>query len=133
MMRVLRDWRLASALLALAAVVVVGVAAAHAAPSAAGGPDASLDRALAQLVKIPGGPPGVVAVVQRGKRRVVFRHGVGNGARRATIHLGDRWRTASVAKTFNGAVALSLAARGKLSLEERSASVFQASRRPGAA
>jgi len=38
-----------------------------------------------------------------------------NGRR---ISLGDRWRIASVAKAFNGAVALSLVARGTLSLDD---------------
>jgi len=105
------------------AAIVVGAAALlpAAAASAATAPeraDRTLDRALARLVTMPGGPPGAVAVVQRGSERRVFSHGVGDRSSKARIALGDRWRIASVSKAFSGAVALSLVARGQLSVDD---------------
>ena len=41
-------------------------------------PDAKLDRALKRLVAKRGGPPGVIAVVQRGEKREVHAFGVAN-------------------------------------------------------
>ena len=63
------------------------------------------------------GPPGVIAVVQRGGRARIFRAGVRDLRSRAAITGGDRMRIASTAKAFSGAVALALVSRGKLSLD----------------
>jgi D-alanyl-D-alanine carboxypeptidase len=40
--------------------------------------DAALDRALEELVAMEGGPPGVIAVIQRGKHREIHTFGVAN-------------------------------------------------------
>src|ERR687884_703730 len=42
------------------------------------GADAALDLALEDLVVMEGGPPGVIAVVQRGQQRKVHTFGVRN-------------------------------------------------------
>src|SRR5215212_3509371 len=42
------------------------------------GADAALDRVLKDLVAMEGGPPGVIAVIQRGKHREVHTFGVAN-------------------------------------------------------
>jgi D-alanyl-D-alanine carboxypeptidase len=97
----------------VALCVVAGPAAAATKPA-----DAALDRALARLPTLPGGPPGVVAVVQRGSHRSVFTHGVADVATRAPIHVGDRWRIASVTKAFTGATVLQLVQAGRLSLDD---------------
>jgi D-alanyl-D-alanine carboxypeptidase len=102
---------------ASAAIVAVALVPA-AAGLQANAADSKLDRALARLVGMRGGPPGVVAVVQRGSHRVVFRHGVADRSTRRRIALGDRWRIASVSKAFSGAVALTLVARGRLRLAD---------------
>ena len=80
--------------------------------------DAKLDRALAQLVTMRGGAPGVVAIVQRGAKRIVFRHGVADRSPQYSIALGDHWRIASVAKAFSGAVVISLVGRRRLRLDD---------------
>jgi D-alanyl-D-alanine carboxypeptidase len=80
------------------------------------GADAALDRALKELVAMEGGPPGVIAVVQRGQHREVHTFGVRNIKSGLPIRVDDRMRIASVAKAFSGAVALSLVSEGKLSL-----------------
>lgn len=114
-------WRRLCAALVTATVAVVGVfmiAGSAGAASPAARADAALDRALARLVTMRGGPPGVVAVIQRGRRRAVFNHGVADLRPRRRIDIGDRWRIASVSKAFNGAIALRLVAQGRLSLDD---------------
>jgi D-alanyl-D-alanine carboxypeptidase len=80
--------------------------------------DAALDRALKDLVAMEGGPPGVIAVVQRGQHRKVHTFGVRNIKSGLPIRVDDRMRIASVAKAFSGGVALSLVSEGKLSLHD---------------
>jgi D-alanyl-D-alanine carboxypeptidase len=76
--------------------------------AAAKGPDIALDRALKGLVAMPGGPPGVIAVVQRGQSREVHTFGVAHLKNERHMRVDDRMRIASAAKAFSGAVALSL-------------------------
>ena len=78
--------------------------------------DAALDRALARLVRYPDGPPGAAAVVQRGNQKALHRAGTADRSTQAPIQAADSMRVASVAKAFSGAVALSVAASGALSL-----------------
>jgi D-alanyl-D-alanine carboxypeptidase len=80
--------------------------------------DAKLDRALERLVATRGGPPGVIAVVQRGLDREVHSFGVANVRTERPMKINDRMRIASTAKAFSGAVALSLVSKGKLSLDD---------------
>jgi D-alanyl-D-alanine carboxypeptidase len=95
-----------------------GGAEANAA-TAVKGPDAALDRALKKLVAMPGGPPGVIAVVQRGQSREVHTFGVANLKSERRMGANDRMRIASTAKAFSGAVALSLVSKtDKLSLDD---------------
>jgi D-alanyl-D-alanine carboxypeptidase len=90
----------------------------YAAPPAARAADAALDRALSELVAMPGGPPGVIAIVQRGGRRKVFAHGVRELGQPEPPRANDFMRIASVAKAFSGAVALALVDDGTLSLDD---------------
>ena len=76
--------------------------------------DAALDRALKELVAMDGGPPGVIAVVQRGQSREVHSFGVRNIKGDLPLRANDHMRIASAAKAFSGAVALSLASKGVL-------------------
>ncbi len=102
---------------ALAVTPLVG-ADEKAEAAAAKGPDAALDRALKDLVAMEGGPPGVIAVVQRGERREVHTFGVANLKSERPMRVDDRMRIASAAKAFSGAVALSLVSKDKLSLDD---------------
>ncbi len=79
---------------------------------------AALDRALAELVAMPGGPPGVISIVQVGDDRTVHSAGVGDLATGAAPTINDHMRIASTAKAFSGATALSLVDQGKLSLDD---------------
>src|SRR5918997_7099316 len=86
--------------------------------AAAKGPDAALDRALKELVSMEGGPPGVIAVVQRGEKHEVHTFGVAKLKSERPMRADDRMRIASAAKAFSGATALSLVSKGKLSLDD---------------
>lgn len=65
-----------------------------------------------------GGPPGAIAVVQRGEKREVHTFGVANLKSERPMRVDDRMRIASAAKAFSGAVALSLVSKGELSLDD---------------
>ena len=82
------------------------------------GPGAALDGALRSLVTRHGGPPGVIAIVQRGSHREVHTFGVGNIETGRPMRPGDRTRIASAAKAFSGGVALSLVSKDRLSLND---------------
>ncbi len=90
----------------------------QAALGGAEGRDAALDRALKELVAMRGGPPGVIAVVQRGEKREVHTFGVPQRKSGLPMSADDRMRIASAAKAFSGAVALSLVSKGTLSLDD---------------
>ena len=82
------------------------------------GPGAALDGALRSLVTRHGGPPGVIAIVQRGQHREVHTFGVGNIETGRPMRPGDHMRIASAAKAFSGGVALSLVSKRELSLDD---------------
>jgi D-alanyl-D-alanine carboxypeptidase len=78
----------------------------------------SLDRAVTAIAADRQGPPGLLMLVHRPGGDELYRAGVADTRTGAPLRRGDHIRIASVAKTFNGAVALSLAARGELSLDQ---------------
>jgi D-alanyl-D-alanine carboxypeptidase len=80
--------------------------------------DAALDRAMRELVAMPGGPPGIIAIVQRGASRKVHAFGVRDRGEPGQPAPNDFMRVASVAKAFSGAVALALVEKGTLSLDD---------------
>jgi D-alanyl-D-alanine carboxypeptidase len=105
------------------AVLLAGGAALAVTPTGthnghAKGPGAALDGALRSLVARHGGPPGVIAIVQRGQHREVHTFGVGNIETGQPMRPGDHMRIASAAKAFSGGVALSLVSKGELSLDD---------------
>jgi D-alanyl-D-alanine carboxypeptidase len=110
----------AAAVLIFAATALLGAATGeNAETGGTGEADAAFDKTLGQLIAEPGGPPGAIAVVQRGHQPVkVFRKGVADQKTGVPIRVPDRWRIGSVSKAFNGAVALRLVAQGKLSLSD---------------
>ena len=109
----------AAAALVLAATASLGaVTGANVETGGTGKADAAFDKTLGQLIREPGGPPGAIAVVQRGNHMKVFRKGVADQKTGAPIDVDDSWRIGSVSKAFNGAVALQLVAQGKLSLSD---------------
>ncbi len=100
-----------------AAAMVVGAVAPAAHAGARADADASLDRALDAIVATKGGPPGIVALVQRGDELALHTAGVADVATGAEIRSDDHVRIASVAKAFSGAAAIATVAQGKLALD----------------
>lgn len=104
-------------LVRLFVIVLVSLAtASHAAKAARA--DARLARALQRLVDLPEGPPGVIAIVQRGDEVTVHTAGVGSFTTLQPPRVTDHMRIASVAKAFSGAVALALVQQGVMRLDE---------------
>jgi D-alanyl-D-alanine carboxypeptidase len=106
-----------------AAFAVVFFLLVWAFPTAAAAKSA-LDREMAALVRMPGGPPGVAVVIQRGSKPQFRTAGVSQLGTAKRWRPGDRMRLASTSKAFSGGVALSLAAAGKLSLDASIGSIL---------
>jgi D-alanyl-D-alanine carboxypeptidase len=102
-----------------AVVLAMAALLACAAPGgAASSAERQLDAEVGAVVKMKGGPPGAIAVVQRGAQRTVARAGFADVRTRAPMRATDEMRMASTAKAFSGAVALSLVDKGVLSLSD---------------
>ncbi|MFE7766797.1 serine hydrolase domain-containing protein [Streptomyces sp. NPDC057438] len=82
-----------------------------------GGSEYTLQEQLEELVATPGGPPGVIVVLQRDRASRVLRAGVADLETGRPIEPTDHMRIASTAKAFSGAVALRLVQQGVLSLD----------------
>lgn len=80
--------------------------------------DRDLRRQLDRLVAAPGGPPGAVVVLRDAGGTRVVRSGTADLATGRPPGAEDHMRIASVAKAYSGAVALSLADRGVLGLDD---------------
>jgi CubicO group peptidase (beta-lactamase class C family) len=102
------------ALTLLAALLALGAGAATSL-GATGPADSALDRGLDALVATRGGPPGAIAIVQRGDEVTVHAAGVARVGSPAPPRATQPMRIASVSKAYNGAAALALVARGALS------------------
>ncbi|MEU5368792.1 serine hydrolase domain-containing protein [Streptomyces sp. NPDC005951] len=113
---------------ALAAASLAGLMSgpAHAGgdrgPDGGGGPhgpaDPALRRGLRALVDTPGGPPGAIAVLTADGRSEVYRAGTSQLGTGRPPRTTDHMRIASTAKAFSGSVALQLAQRGALGLDD---------------
>ena len=97
-------------------VLLFSLAALAALPAAAQAD--ALDRALDRVASARNGPPGLSVAIRRGARQEFRTRGYADLAPRRAPRLGDHYRIASMAKAFNGAVALRLVSQGKLSLDD---------------
>jgi D-alanyl-D-alanine carboxypeptidase len=98
------------------ALVALTVSVIVTADAGAGFRGAALGRALDRIVDAPGGPPGVSVLIQRGKRKVFRSRGFAEVRTRRRPTPADHMRIASVAKSWNGAVALALVSQRRLRL-----------------
>ncbi len=78
----------------------------------------ALQTALNAFVRHPDASPGIIVAIGNGSALTVRTAGVGNVATKAKLKATDHMRIASVAKAFSGAAALSLVAKGKLTLAD---------------
>ena len=108
--------KIARMLTGLAFLVVFGVTSAPAVGATETGNQ--LRAALDEVMVGPEAPPGISVLIQRGRDTQFLRRG------QADLTTGQRptrqqhYRVASMAKAFNGAVALALVSRGKLELND---------------
>jgi D-alanyl-D-alanine carboxypeptidase len=98
--------------------VVLLVSLGFAASAMAAPGPADVRRGLQRLVAAPGGPPGAIATMYRDGRLTVLRAGRADVKRPGAPKPTDHMRIASVAKAFNGAVALHLVDEGRLGLDD---------------
>lgn len=122
------DWRITlrnHRLPSLVALVLATAASFCSVAVAAPGDDATppstgpaLRAALDEVIEAPLGPPGLSVLIERRGETQVLRRGTADvttgKAPGARMHM----RIASMAKAFNGAVALSLVSEGKLGLDD---------------
>ncbi|MGN9758515.1 serine hydrolase domain-containing protein [Streptomyces sp. SD31] len=101
-----------------ACLALLSPAGAEAAARPGPHPDHALQQQLEELVRAPGGPPGVIAVLHDGRRGRVVRAGVADLETGRRPDPYDHMRIASAAKAFSGAVALSLVDRRYLRLDD---------------
>jgi D-alanyl-D-alanine carboxypeptidase len=80
--------------------------------------DAQVLKGLEGLVAAPGGPPGAIATLYRDGKLTTLSAGRADATKKAAPRATDHMRIASVAKAFNGAVALNLVRSGRLSLDD---------------
>ena len=106
------DSRIATTL-AVAALTLLA-----AAPAGAANTSRALDRALDEVMDERGSPPGLSVLMQRGGKVDFRRRGVADVKADAPMRSRQHYRIASMAKAFNGAVALGLASDGKLKLND---------------
>jgi D-alanyl-D-alanine carboxypeptidase len=105
------------AVLACLATAVIGVAAATAKPTTmTGSRAAGLQKDLRALVAA--GAPGAILLVQDGNRTVRLSAGMRDVARKTPMRPGDRFKIASLTKTYTATVVLQLIGEGKLSLDD---------------
>jgi D-alanyl-D-alanine carboxypeptidase len=80
------------------------------------GTGAALQKSLNRVMAAANGPPGIAGMIVREGKRQFFWRGKGNLRTGTAPELRRPFRIASVAKAYNGAVALSLVRKGKLRL-----------------
>lgn len=97
---------------------VLGLGPTPEASAGSKGTGKALHAALDEVMAAPEAPPGLSVLIQRGERVKYLRRGSANLRSGAPFRAGAHYRIASMAKAFNGAIALTLAARGELSLED---------------
>jgi len=105
----------------VAAVILAGLALAACSssspsPAPAASPSSALQQELRELVAVPGGPPGAIALIDVDGQVDVSTAGVNVVGSTQAITPDETVRIASISKAYSGAIALSLVSQGKLSL-----------------
>jgi len=109
-------WKLVGTAACVAALASL-LLAAPAPAKFRGAPNSGLQRALEQIVDVPGGPPGVSVLLDRGQHSEYLWAGVADVRSDRPPTPLDHFRIASVAKAFNSYVAMKLAGDGAISLD----------------
>lgn len=96
-------------------ILLAGVPTAEAKPTQTG---LVLQNSLNRVINAPNGPPGISGLIVRNGKRQYFQRGKGNVRSGSAPRIWLPFRIASVSKAYTGAVALSLVAQGRLSLDD---------------
>ena len=110
--------RAASVAALCVAVLTPVTAAGPASATPKRGDDHRLQEQLDRFVRSEGGPPGVIAVLDYGRKTRVLTAGTADVRTGRPPRPDDHMRIASTAKAFSGAVALALTDRGALDLDD---------------
>ncbi len=113
-----RRTHIAIPILLVGAVLASSATPAGASAAGRSAADRRLQASLEALVGRDDGPPGAIAVVQRGDTKRIFRAGVSNLETGAPMQPWMNMRIASTAKAYSGGVALSLVEEGVMSLDD---------------
>jgi D-alanyl-D-alanine carboxypeptidase len=100
----------------LAFVAVIGATSVPAAGATETGK--RLQAALDEVMEPPEGPPGISVLIQRGRDTQYLRRGQADLSTGQPPTRQQHYRIASMAKAFNGAVALALVSRDRLELSD---------------
>ena len=112
-----RRFAIPAALLVCLATAALVAAAAPAKPTATtGGQTAALQNDLDALVAA--GAPGAILLVRNGNHTTRLTAGLADVARKRPMRAADRFRIASVTKSYTATVVLQLVAEGKLGLSD---------------
>ena len=107
-----------AALLVCLATAALVAAAAPAKPTAAtGGRTAALQNDLDALVAA--GAPGAILLVRNGNHTTRLTAGLADVTSKRPMRASDRFRIASVTKSYTASIVLQLVAEGKLGLERQ--------------
>jgi D-alanyl-D-alanine carboxypeptidase len=110
--------RAASVAALCVAVLTPVTAASPASATPQRGDDHRLQEQIDRFVRSEGGPPAVIAVLDYGAKTRVLTAGAADLRTGRRPHPDDHMRIASTAKAYSGAVALALADRGALDLDD---------------
>ena len=113
-----RGIRAAAALIATSVMVLAGSTAIASAASKSKTTNQAVQRALTEVMKQKNGPPGISMLITRNGHSQYYGRGIRNRSSKKPVARGLHFRIASVAKTSNGAVALSLVQQGRLHLND---------------
>ena len=113
-----RGIRAAATLIATSVMVLAGSTGIASSASKSKATNQAVQRALTEVMKQKNGPPGISMLITRNGNSQYYGRGIRNLSSKKPVARGLHFRIASVAKTFNGAVALSLVQQGRLHLND---------------
>jgi CubicO group peptidase (beta-lactamase class C family) len=100
-------------LIATSVIVLAGSTGIASSASKSKATNQAVQRALTEVMKQKNGPPGISMLITRNGNSQYYGRGIRNRSSKKPVARGLHFRIASVAKTFNGAVALSLVQQGQ--------------------
>ena len=101
-------------MIATSVIVLAGSTGIASSASKSKATNQAVQRALTEVMKQKNGPPGISMLITRNGNSQYYGRGIRNRSSKKPVARGLHFRIASVAKTFSGAVPLSLVQQGRL-------------------